>query len=87
MLTCVQALRREPVGLLTRPYKMMGPSSGTFSVPNTSISLKKDVMADCASLTSGLCVHPNGIVWIALFCCLSMMDCRALHAEGKEVAK
>ena len=44
-------------------YKMMGPFCGTFSAPSTSISLKKEHMADFDRATKGLWVNPNGMVW------------------------
>jgi hypothetical protein len=44
---------------------MTGPSCGTFSDPMISISRKKEVMAELASATSGLCVNPNGILVVA----------------------
>lgn len=42
-------------------YKMMGPSAGMFSEPNTSMSLKNEHIAELASATRGLWVNPNGI--------------------------
>lgn len=41
---------------------MIGPSSGTFSAPKTSILLKKVVMAELASWRMGSWVNPNGII-------------------------
>ena len=43
-------------------HKMMGPSSGTFSAPITSIERKNEHIAELASATSGLWVTPNGIL-------------------------
>jgi len=42
-------------------HKMIGPFSGTFSAPYTSIWLKKEHIAELANDTSGLCVNPNGM--------------------------
>jgi hypothetical protein len=41
---------------------MIGPSSGTFSVPYTSIRLKKVVMADLARMTKTECEAPKGMM-------------------------
>lgn len=41
---------------------MIGPSSGTFSAPYTSISLKKDVMAEVVITRIGSWVNPNGML-------------------------
>lgn len=44
---------------------MIGPCSGTFSDPCTSIRLKKVVIAELASETSGGCVNPNGMLGVS----------------------
>lgn len=50
--------------LVIDAYKMMGPSAGMFSEPNTSMSLKNEHIAELASATRGLWVNPNGIVML-----------------------
>lgn len=63
MLACVHALEtyvsvaqvsRKCLEGLMQAHKMMGPSTGTFSHPITSISRKNEVMAEFASCTNGL---------------------------------
>jgi hypothetical protein len=46
--------RRVTGTLSRRTHKMMGPSVGTFSEPNTSMERKNEVMAEWARRTSGL---------------------------------
>lgn len=47
--------------LLWEAHKIMGPSSGTFSEPNTSILRKKVVIAELARARIGGCVKPKGM--------------------------
>jgi hypothetical protein len=65
ILACVHALYRQShdhIPELGHTYNITGPSFGTFSEPMTSISRKKDVIAELASATNGLWVKPNGIL-------------------------
>ena len=65
MLTCVHALKVSQAPRPNAPelaHKMMGPLTGTSSVPYTSFCLKKEQIAELARATKGLCDDPNGIL-------------------------
>ena len=59
---CARSEGRTRTHSASSTHKMIGPSSGTFSVPFTSIRLKKVVMADLARMTKTECEAPNGMM-------------------------